>query len=241
MKVIHKKGYYSSNQLPQINGCRHGFTARIHGNMRNNRVKSRFLDKVCGLSVTSFYCSQDHSADIKILTDSVKPRQASCDGLAYRYIDGFRPVLNVLTADCIGIILVEPYLKIAAVIHAGWLGTVKKIALNAVMVCMELGAKPGKLLAAFSPYIGRCCYTVSESRALEFVAAFSTDKYINRTKSQIFLDLGAVNRDLLVSSGLRPEHIDYQLLCTSCRNNEFFSYRKDNQTARMMSFVTFLN
>jgi copper oxidase (laccase) domain-containing protein len=43
------------------------------------------------------------------------------------------------------------------------------------------------------------------------------------------LDLWAANTALLVQAGLDPAHIDNPRVCTACRLDTFYSYRKGNR------------
>jgi len=56
--------------------------------------------------------------------------------------------------------------------------------------------------------------------------------------SSVHLDLLAVGRHQLLSAGLRPSHIHAANLCTACRTDLFYSYRKEGKLAgRMMSVI----
>jgi copper oxidase (laccase) domain-containing protein len=49
-------------------------------------------------------------------------------------------------------------------------------------------------------------------------------KFFIRGEKQIYLDLKAINAAQLIHSGV--EHIDVTDLCTSCREDIFYSYRR---------------
>src|SRR5215469_12336233 len=64
-------------------------------------------------------------------------------------------LLAVQTADCVPILLVDPKNRAIAAIHAGWRGTLARLAQKAVgRMQMEFGSKPPNLLAALGPSIG---------------------------------------------------------------------------------------
>ena len=52
------------------------------------------------------------------------------------------------------------------------------------------------------------------------------------------LDLAEVNRAILEAAGVRDDRIEDVGLCTSCRNDLFFSHRAEKgRTGRMMNFI----
>jgi copper oxidase (laccase) domain-containing protein len=55
---------------------------------------------------------------------------------------------------------------------------------------------------------------------------------------RVQLDLRAANRAQLIEVGLNPRNIAVSALCTGCRSDLFFSYRKEGRrTGRMMSVI----
>jgi hypothetical protein len=58
---------------------------------------------------------------------------------------------------------------------------------------------------------------------------------------RVRLDLRAANRWQLVDAGVSPRNIAVSALCTGCRTDLFFSYRKEGAgTGRMMSVIGML-
>jgi copper oxidase (laccase) domain-containing protein len=52
------------------------------------------------------------------------------------------------------------------------------------------------------------------------------------------IDLVESNRRQLVEAGVPPSHIECSQLCTSCREDQFHSYRRDKDGAgRMISAI----
>jgi YfiH family protein len=152
--------------------------------------------------------------------------------------------LGVLTADCLPIVLFDPIKKAAGIVHAGWRGTLEKVASKTVEVLRErFGSNPPDLVSALGPSIGPCCYEVDASVAGEFERAFGGRHKLKDLKSlknlkDRRLDIKEANVEQLVTSGLVRENISDEGLCTSCRNELFFSYRKEGQRAgRQISFI----
>jgi YfiH family protein len=116
--------------------------------------------------------------------------------------------LLVLVADCLPVALAGA--GRVAMVHCGWRGLAGGILANAVARFDEAPA------AAVGPGIGRCCYEVGDEVRARFDGRFADGG---------MLDLRAIADDLLRAAGVeRVEHVD---LCTSCREDLFFSHRRD--------------
>jgi polyphenol oxidase len=174
-------------------------------------------------------------------------------------------LLAIQTADCIPILLVDPRHRALAAIHAGWRGTLARIAAKTLgCMQMEFSTKPADVLAAIGPGIGRCCYEVGPDVVKEFASQFSQarswfDGPFDALASgedpnplpwltmmppghqppppRCHLDLKAANTAILIETGVSPQNIFTSDLCTSCRTDLFFSYRREHLTGRMLSAV----
>lgn len=171
-------------------------------------------------------------------------------------------LLGIQTADCVPILLVDPKQRVVAGIHAGWRGTLARIAQKTVgRMRMEFGCNPANLLAAIGPSIGPCCYEVSADFVTKFRAQFAdAESYFDEARTgdepnplqwmnmyppghqpppkNVHLDLRKANRSQLLAAGLREANIFVSDLCTGCRRDLFFSYRKEGAVSgRMMSVI----
>jgi YfiH family protein len=174
-------------------------------------------------------------------------------------------LLAVRTADCHPILLVDVKKRALAVLHAGWRGTLKRIAEKGVGEMRHwFGSRPGDLRAAIGPAIHGCCYEVGEEVREQFQNQFDyAESLFTETKEsdsirdrypllfmtarapghiepclpvKIRLDLVEANRRQLLAVGLRPRQIWASPLCTSCHTDLLFSYRAENgKTGRMMA------
>lgn len=171
-------------------------------------------------------------------------------------------LLAVQTADCVPILLVDPKKRAVAAIHAGWRGTLARIVVKAIgQMQMQFQSKPGDLLAAIGPSIGGCCYEVGTEVATQFLSQFAEApewfdefrtgdepnpiQWLNMMPpghqpppKNVLLDLRKANRAQLLAAGLRAPNIFVSDLCTACRRNLLFSYRKEGpQSGRLMSII----
>ena len=171
-------------------------------------------------------------------------------------------LLAIQTADCVPILLADLKKRAVAAVHAGWRGTLQRIVAKTIgKMQMQFGSKPADLLAAIGPSIGGCCYEVGTEVASEFRSQFSNPsdwfdelrtgdepnplQWLNMAPpghqpppKSVLLDLRKANRAQLLDVGLREQNIVVSDLCTACRRDLLFSYRKEAATTgRLMSVI----
>jgi hypothetical protein len=103
------------------------------------------------------------------------------------------------------------------------------------------GSRPGDLVAAIAPSIGPCCYEVDRPVIGLLRAAFSREwqgwvREIGHGKWM--LDLWAANESQLEAAGLSRDRIVNPRLCTACRPDLFFSYRKEGSIGRLVTVAS---
>jgi len=171
-------------------------------------------------------------------------------------------LLAVQTADCVPILLADTKKRVVAAIHAGWRGTLARIVTKTIgAMQMHFGTKAGDLLAAIGPCIGPCCYEVGTEVATQFLSQFEdAQSYFDELRTgdepnplqwlnmmppghqpppkNVLLDLRKANHSQLVAAGVSEKNIHTLDLCTSCRPDLLFSYRKQGaETGRLMAAI----
>jgi len=231
---------------------------------RENVAKNRatFQNSVGGKSLGLVALKQVHSDAIQVFhaapTDSAPVGDASATphpGL----------LLAIQTADCVPILLVDPRNRAVAAIHAGWRGTLARIAQKAVGAMQrEFSSRPSDLLAAIGPSIGPCCYEVGAELVTQFTSQFAdAAEYFDEPRTgdepnplqwlnmrppghqpppkAVHLDLRKANRSQLLAAGLHAGNIFVSEFCTGCRKDLFFSYRKEGpRSGRLLSVIGIL-
>jgi YfiH family protein len=152
--------------------------------------------------------------------------------------------LAIFTADCVPLIVVYPERPALGMAHAGWRGTVCGIAGRLVEALIErAGARADRLRAAIGPSIGPCCYEVDEPVVGPLRAAFpsASERWLRPAAparhGHWWLDLWAANADQLAAAGVPPDAIANPRLCTGCRRDLFFSYRKEGLAGRLATIA----
>lgn len=142
--------------------------------------------------------------------------------------------LGILTADCLPIFMVDIRRKVIAAVHAGRQGTSLHITMKALRKMKEeFGCFSGDLLIALGPSIGPCCYEIDEEVFSPEWTIFSTLK----GKGKWMVDLAKINIEQMKNEGIEEEQILRIDLCTHCHPDLFFSYRREGQTGRQLSFI----
>ena len=159
--------------------------------------------------------------------------------------------LAIFTADCVPLIVVDPERSALGMAHAGWRGTVQGIAGRLVAALVErAGARVDRLRAAIGPSIGPCCYEVDEPVVGPLRAAFPSawERWVRPgapgrsgrqgRQDRWWLNLWAATADQLAAAGVPPGAILRPRLCTGCRRDLFFSYRKEGLAGRLATLAT---
>jgi polyphenol oxidase len=173
-----------------------------------------------------------------------------------------RMLLAVQTADCVPILLVDTKKRAVAAVHAGWRGTIRRITAKAVgQMRMHFGSDPADLLAAIGPAIEICCYEVGTEIAADFLSQFvdapdffdefrtgdepNPVQWLNQMPpghqpppKNVLLDLHRANESQLKQAGVQVRNISVSNLCTACRPDLLFSYRKQGaRSGRQMAAI----
>ena len=147
----------------------------------------------------------------------------------------------VQTADCVPILLFDSEKKVIAAVHAGWRGTVKKIAATAVQkMTVKFGSDPANIIAAIGPSISPAIYEVgSEVTEAVLRSIPNVVKTIHLNSSgKNHIDLWEANRQVLLHAGLQTENIEILGECSFSENDKYFSARKEgSETGRMVSGI----
>lgn len=141
--------------------------------------------------------------------------------------------LAIGAADCYPILFHDPVNNVIGAAHAGWKGTLARIARNTIDKMLELGADRNEIRVAIGQGICRDKYEVSE----EVIQLFLKSNFPKHIHSGRQLDLLAANQFVLSEAGIPNQHIWSLNRCTT--EDDFFSYRRDNgKTGRMWAVIS---
>ncbi len=160
------------------------------------------------------------------LKQSVAERKRQLEGVDALITSEKGICIAVSTADCVPVILYDIQKKIAAVVHAGWRGTVSHITERVVCQMQKAyGVHPKDIKAVIGPSIGVGAFEVGQEVYDAFEAAgFPMSEVATKMKGKWHINLWASNQWLLQGVGVQKIYISG--VCTYENAQNFFSARK---------------
>lgn len=178
------------------------------------------------------WLEQVHGVDVveARLCDEVLVADAS-------YSNDANKVCVVMTADCLPILLCDKKGLEVAAIHAGWRSLCYGVIENTVA---QFKADKGELLAYLGPAISAAAFEVGE----DVKAAFAS-QHCGEQSSEAFTSGNASGKywcDLYKLAAMRLRSVGVSAIyggdaCTYKERERFYSYRRENKTGRMASFI----
>jgi YfiH family protein len=129
-------------------------------------------------------------------------------------------------ADCVPLVYVDPVKRAIALAHAGWRGTLQRVAAKTVEeMSVHYGSQPKDLLVGIGPAISVDHYEVGGEVVTEVQSAFGTraDELLPEYNGRRHFDLVAANRQVLEEAGV--EAIEVSNECTFENQQDWFSHR----------------
>ena len=237
--------YYDvSPSVTAFSTTRHGgFSHGAHGGFNINRYcgdDEACIDKNLALLASELGVDkanvimphQTHGTETRLISrDFLSLGQATqqmiLEGVDALMTDVPGVCIGVSTADCIPIIIYDPEHRATAAVHAGWRGTVARIAVKAVTeMRLAYGSRPEALLAVIGPGISLDAFEVGDEVYDEFASAGFDMAAISRREAKWHIDLKECNRLQLVSLGIMPRNIQVSGICTYNNYTDYFSARR---------------
>lgn len=178
---------------------------------------------------------QVHSNIVQDMTDTWSSNEPLEGDAAITAVRG--AVLGVQTADCVPILIADRDARVVAAIHAGWRGTAARIAQRTVeLMVKNYGVAPSDLMAVIGPHNALCCYEVGED---VIDAIKDAEVFVRRPEwAKVHFNQASANQKQLRESGIPEGQIVVSNLCTQCRPDLFFSYRRDGKNGgRLLSII----
>ncbi len=181
------------------------------------------------------FANQTHGSNIYLATQKDKGKGILDDMDSIRDTDAFITnekgiFLTILSADCVSILLYDIQNKVIAAIHAGWKGTVNKIAVKTMLEMQgKFGSKPENILVGIGPSISPQQYEVGKEVEEAVLKSFGTlEKYMvfNEATSKYHFDLWYSNQKQLEDIGIPSKNIETARICTFEEEDLLFSSRK---------------
>lgn len=258
MPFVQKDGleYYQFEYL-QAKGIRHGVFTRkggsspkpwhslnlggLVGDERQNILENRRrVFAALGLDIDSHFGAWLVHG-IEILT----PRQPKrleepffrADGIL---VDSENISISMLFADCVPIYFYDAARHVGGIVHAGWQGTVKKIASKAVEKLQnQFHSNLNDIWAGIGPSIGPDHYEVKGDVIERIENAFHnrSGEFVQTREGNTYLDLWKANKAVLEEAGVR--NIEIANCCTACDITRWYSHRQEKgKTGRFVGIFS---
>ncbi|GKX31731.1 laccase domain protein [Vallitalea longa] len=183
------------------------------------------------------FSNQVHRDVIKVISSKDKGKgifkESDIEGVDGLITNESKVPLVTFFADCVPLYFLDPIKKVIALTHAGWRGTVLKIAAKTInKMVSEFNCDVKDILVCIGPSIGPCCFEVDIEVVNEFRKIFDEDsqkKIISDgIKNKYLIDLWTANKLILLDVGIKTENITITDICTKCSKDEMFSHRGSN-------------
>ena len=222
--------------------CTHGFSSRYGGVSENqfaslnlggyedeeiNILKNRKL-ALQQLNLDSFelcYLKQVHGNEVKNAQSGMQEGDALVSNQPNK-------VLAISIADCYPLLFYDEVNRVIGAAHAGWRGTVSKIAGKTIHEMQKLGAKPETIKVAIGQGICKEKFNVGS----EVISAFKKEGFPEEYLEDDKIDLVKCNIFVLEENNIPENNIWSMNRCTF--ETDFFSYRRDKGlTGRMWAVL----
>lgn len=219
-------------------GTRHG---PHHGGLIGNRgtVKAAEPDYPLVVSVR-----QEHGSEILVLDRPLKIGEQFLDGWDAVVTNQPKTLVTVRTADCVPVLIADVSCGSVGAVHAGWRGIADGIVPKTVRKMVErFGGDPTAFHVAIGPAAGPCCYEVNAPVIEQLMPDVPRSSILlNRTGPDAgYVDLKGVIARQATSLGIRHDHVHVVDVCTMCRSDLFFSYRREGRVhGTMVSGITLI-
>ena len=184
------------------------------------------------LPAEPLWLSQVHGADVVYLT----PGEVDAEPPAADASIAGHPgaICAVRTADCLPLLLCAADGSEIAAVHGGWRGLAAGIVANTVRA---MSTAPDRLLAWLGPAISQPAFEVGDEVREAFLMqdAVAEAAFTPNPRGRWQADLYLLARQQLSAAGVAA--VFGGGLCTYSDPKRFFSYRREGQTGRLVSFV----
>lgn len=160
-----------------------------------------------------------------------------CDAL---YTKEKNIAIGVFHADCVPVLLYDPFTEIICAIHSGWLGTTKEITRKAMEhLINEEGVDPKHVKAYIGPAISYDSFEVGMDVIEKMKQmSFDTSSFITYAPNEkAYVDTKGLNASMLQQCGVPQDNITINLNDTFMKNEALFSYRRDYACGRHLSYI----
>lgn len=207
----------------------------------DNRIE---LSKMLNISLDDWvFMNQIHGDRILKVTQQDKGKgsrriEDAIVGVDAIYTDEKRVPIGAFHADCLVILLYEANRGIIGAIHSGWKGSVKQILNKTIDQFIAEGCDVNHIHAYFSASLSFANFEVGEE-VVKLIKALPLDTtpFIKKVHGKFYFDNRGLNVQMLLDKGILQHHITINKNDTFANNQTLFSYRRDPDCGRHLSYI----
>ena len=210
------------------------------GDERANIVENRqrIFDAI-GRRVESIYdVWQVHGVEV-ICTDRARPLEVEHVKADAILTDRPEVTLFMRFADCAPIFFYDERRGVVGLAHAGWKGTVNRIAAVVVQrMQAHYGCRVEDIWAGIGPAIGPDHYAVGGEVIEQVERCFGerSAQFLVQRNGQVHFDLWQANRQVLLEAGV--QRVQVAEVCTACSLTDWYSHRAEHgKTGRFGALI----
>lgn len=256
------KTFLTINKWEQLNDkLRVGFTTRNGGVSKNpydtlnlglhvadeqeDVIKNRsLLAEKLGFPLSNWVCGEQiHGSTIKVINENDRGKGATSHETSIKNRDGLITnqegiLCTAFFADCVPLYFYDQKTAFIGIAHAGWKGTVNRIAESMIEHFVSLGSEKQDILVAIGPSISQKKYEVNDAVINQIDDDLLNKVVVPLENDKFLLDLKQLNVEILLQNGILRHNIDVTSFCSFSNHELFFSHRRDKgKTGRMLGFI----
>jgi purine-nucleoside/S-methyl-5'-thioadenosine phosphorylase / adenosine deaminase len=195
------------------------------------RNRAAWLASIGSAMDRTVMCGLVHGTDVHVVREQDCGRGVYTSRDPIQATDGLvtdQPGITLLMcfADCVPLVVVDRARRAIGLAHAGWRGTLARMAGELVRKMHETyGSDPADLIAVIGPSIGPQAYEVGDDVALPFRATYPDQPILTTVDGRTHLDLWAANACQFVQAAVPRASIHCAGICTYENGDRLFSHR----------------
>lgn len=228
--TIGDRQYLQFSRLRDLPGLIHAFSTRpqnLSPKAPEGATARAAMAADWGLRAANLHCCQQvHRPEIAVATTRTGGVVPQRDGLVTSL-----PGVGLMTfsADCPLVLIYDPQQNAVGMVHASWRCTVAHAAARLIRTMIAAGCQTADLHAGVGPGAGPCCYEVQADVYDAAADLPDHDRLFIRRDGRMHFNLWDANRAQLVAGGVPEANIEIAELCTMCRTDLLFSYRREGK------------
>lgn len=206
---------------------------KVNARVRKNR--EAFFKKYGILPERLVNSAGVHGNKIHIVKEADLSRGALEEGTRIKNADGLitnvpKSYLMITGADCFPLLFFESEKSVIGALHAGWRGINRNIIAVAFKTLnKKFGGKPQKTSWWIGPGIKKCHFEIKSDVKSLLEKRYSN--FIFTKGGKFYADLPSIIVYELITRGVKQKNIIEYPDCTYCREEKWFSYRRDKPPA----------